>query len=266
MNSLLLSKIGIWLFFASFIISIFSSGKNLRKLLIALFVAAVFTLITAFLIQWGASYKAGIGHIPISDAYESFFAFVMFIGIVTSLLTLKIGIKRYLLGGVGILNAAVLGYITFFTNFPKSIEPLNPALQSNWLTWHVLVSFLSYAGFGISAIAALIFLVRIHERDAETWSDISVWGIMFGFPLLAAGIILGSIWAHYAWGTYWGWDPKEVWSLITLLVYAVYIHLRRSGKSQKILAIVSLIGFVSVIITYIGVNFFLSGLHSYGSA
>jgi len=265
-NSLLLTKIGIWLFLVSFIVALFDSDKKFNKILIAVFVAATFTFIVAFLIRWGESYKMGIGHFPISDAFESFFAFAMFLGIITSFLTIKIGINRNLIGGAGILNFALMGYINFMTTLPKTIEPLNPALQSNWLTWHVLVSFLSYAGFGISFIAAILFLIRINKPDADNWSEISNWGIIFGFPLLTAGIILGSIWAHYAWGTYWGWDPKEVWSLITFLVYAIYLHLKRSGKTQKTLAIVSIIGFISVMITYVGVNFFLSGLHSYGSA
>jgi len=265
-NSLLLTKIGIWLFLAAFLVALFNSDKKLNKILIATFIAATFTFVVAFLIRWGESYKMGIGHFPISNAFESFFAFAMFLGIITSLLTIKIGINRNLLGGTALLAGSSMGYITFFTDLSKSIEPLNPALQSNWLTWHVLVSFLSYAGFGISFIAAILYLVRISKPDADKWSQISDWGIVFGFPLLTAGIILGSIWAHYAWGTYWGWDPKEVWSLITFLVYAVYLHLKRSGKTKKTLAIVSIIGFISVLITYVGVNFFLSGLHSYGSA
>jgi len=249
-NSLLLTKIGIWLFLAAFLVALFNSDKKLNKILIATFIAATFTFVVAFLIRWGESYKMGIGHFPISNAFESFFAFAMFLGIITSLLTIKIGINRNLLGGTALLAGSSMGYITFFTDLSKSIEPLNPALQSNWLTWHVLVSFLSYAGFGISFIAAILYLVRISKPDADKWSQISDWGIVFGFPLLTAGIR----------------EPIGDGIRKKSGVLSVYLHLKRSGKTKKTLAIVSIIGFISVLITYVGVNFFLSGLHSYGSA
>jgi cytochrome c-type biogenesis protein CcsB len=99
---------------------------------------------------------------------------------------------------------------------------------------------------------------------ARLLDDLSYKTVMVGFPLLTLGIVTGAAWANYAWGTYWSWDPKETWSLITWLIYAAYLHARfTAGWRGKKTAILSVIGFAAVIFTYIGVNFVLSGLHSY---
>jgi cytochrome c-type biogenesis protein CcsB len=101
----------------------------------------------------------------------------------------------------------------------------------------------------------------------ETLEELNYRSVMVGFPMLSAGILTGAVWAHYAWGSYWSWDPKETWSLITWIFYALFLHARfaRGWKGRRI-ALLSVIGFASVIFTYFGVNFILSGLHSYGAA
>ena len=149
-----------------------------------------------------------------------------------------------------------------------SIQPLIPALQSNWLHVHVFTCFIAYASFAISFLCGLLYLFRSKSHPAQRkLEEINYQGVMVGFPMLTAGILTGAVWAHYAWGSYWSWDPKETWSLITWIVYALFLHARftRGWKGRRI-ALLSIIGFMSVIFTYLGVNFILAGLHSYGAS
>jgi cytochrome c-type biogenesis protein CcsB len=171
--------------------------------------------------------------------------------------------------------------------------PLVPALKSNWLMMHVSVMMLSYSTLIVGSLLSIIFLflykenrgqsprlelngitsnVSIPETNQkekmtilESLDNLSYRTIGFGFPLLTIGIIAGAVWANEAWGSYWSWDPKETWALITWLVFAAYLHTRitRSweGKGPAVLAS---IGFVVVWICYLGVNFLGKGLHSYG--
>jgi cytochrome c-type biogenesis protein CcsB len=132
----------------------------------------------------------------------------------------------------------------------------------------VITCFLAYAAFAISFIAGLLYLVKGKGivPPGEKLDEINYRSIIVGFPMLSAGILTGAVWAHYAWGSYWSWDPKETWSLITWIIYALYLHARlvRGWKGKRI-AMVSIVGFLSVIFTYFGVNFILSGLHSYAT-
>jgi cytochrome c-type biogenesis protein CcsB len=160
--------------------------------------------------------------------------------------------------------------MAYASAFESDIKPLMPALQSNWLSVHVSMCFLGYAGFGVSFLAAVGYLFscrsrsRVSEATRETLDEIVARTISFGFLFLTVGIITGAVWANSAWGTYWSWDPKETWSFITWLVYAVYLHCRyMRGWRGKRAAWISVVGFGCVIFTYVGVNFLLPGLHSY---
>ncbi len=135
------------------------------------------------------------------------------------------------------------------------------------------VRALSYLGalvvLGLSWLSGMKIKDRLmgFANTSETLDEVGYKTIAIGFPLLTVGIITGAVWANAAWGTYWGWDPKETWSLITWLMYAAYLHARLTrGWRGKRAAILSVIGFLAVIFTYLGVNLLLSGLHSYGSA
>ena len=173
--------------------------------------------------------------------------------------------------------------IAFFTMLfaiknDSSIQPLVPALQSYWLHAHVITCFVGYAGFAVSAGAALMYLLKSKQEAAKinegivgllppckTLDDLIYRAIIWGFPFLTAGIITGAAWANYAWGTYWSWDPKETWSLIVWLVYAAFLHARVTrGWYGKRAAILSITGFAATVFCYLGVNLVLSGLHSYG--
>jgi len=177
---------------------------------------------------------------------------------------------------------AIGGFLVLFSasilpNDMEQVSPLRAVLNSSWLTYHVLAITLSYAAFLISALFALVLLLRespaggIVRRvtpDTLTLELFVYRAIQIGYPLLAWGIFSGAVWADHAWGRFWAWDPKETWSLITWLLYTIFLHLRlRHGLSGSTLAWASLIGFAGVLITWLGVSYLpiFAGLHSYAN-
>lgn len=316
----------------------------------------------AMLIRWVISYDRWVEATPSStviisllrsaplrNLYESLIFFVWCLILIHLIMEFRYKNRSL---GVFILPVAALA-LAFIdvSGTSKEIQPLIPALQSNWLLFHVLLSFLGYAAFGVSFGAAAAYIVMITESKEEKtyifWSiivgiflvvliamgidllsitaaqrrefiqnyflkatfrsssggivaiswavsiafvfviwqyglglkkiltslsittnmldEITYKSIAIGFPLFTiGGLIMGAIWANSAWGKYWSWDPKETWSLITWLVYALYLHARFvAGWRGKRVAILAVIGFIAVIFTYLGVNLVLSGLHSY---
>ncbi len=216
------------------------------------------------------------GHSPFANLYESmiFFAWavILIYLIIEFLYKLKIiGAFVVPIGFLAIAFASMLPYRY------QAIEPLVPALQSYWLEIHVITLFIAYAGFSLSFGLSLMLLIKMREEvskkenfisrllpTSSMLDDLSYKSIALSFPLLTFGIIAGAIWANYAWGTYWSWDPKETWSLITWLIYAAYLHGRfTKGWRGKKAAYLSIIGFGAVIFTYLGVTFLLPGLHAY---
>jgi len=227
-------------------------------------------------IRWVESYQMGIGHAPLTNMYESvvFFAWT----IVILYLAIEWKFKTRIIGAFAIPFAFLaMAYASFSTDISKTISPLVPALQSNWLIAHVVTCFVGYAAFAVAAALGIMYLVKGGAREDESTfrgslperavlDDITHKTMVFGFIWLSAGIITGAIWANSAWGTYWSWDPKETWSLITWFFYAITLHARYTrGWSGMRIAYLSIFGFLSVLFTYYGVNFLLSGLHSYGS-
>ena len=231
-------------------------------------------------LRWMETYQQGIGHIPLSNMYESLVFFALSIAAVY--LVIEHLYKAKILGSFVLPFAFIaMAYASYSAEFGKDVKPLLPALQSNWLTAHVVTCFIGYAAFAISCGLAIYYLSRIkfsnnqnspknESTDTGTVSLLKIDDIIykmmaFGFIWLTVGIITGAIWANSAWGTYWSWDPKETWSLITWFVYALALHARYTrGWNGTRMSIVALVGFISVIFTYYGVNFLLSGLHSYG--
>ncbi len=154
-----------------------------------------------------------------------------------------------------------------------------PALKSQWLTFHVFTAMLAYGAFAISCGLGIMYLLKTgagsHEKhEKETWlnrfppenvlDELAYKMIGFAFPMLTLCIVTGAIWANYAWGTYWSWDPKETWSLITWIIYAAYLQARLMyGWKGKRAAWMAIIGFAAVLFTFFGVNYLLPGLHSY---
>jgi cytochrome c-type biogenesis protein CcsB len=174
-----------------------------------------------------------------------------------------------------------MAYASFAKGINQQISPLIPALQSNWLIAHVMTCFIGYGAFAVAGGLGMMYLLKksaVNRGRADSTltgglpelkviDDLTHKTIVFGFMWLSAGIITGAVWANEAWGTYWSWDPKETWSIITWFVYASTLHARFTrGWSGSRIAWLAIIGFVSVFFTYFGVNFLLSGLHSYGSS
>ncbi len=226
------------------------------------------------ILRWFESYKMGIGHAPLSNLYESliFFSWT----IVLLYLIIEWRIKSRNLGAFVIPFAFFsMAFASFSPNVTARIQPLIPALQSNWLISHVITSFFGYAAFTIACALGFMYLLKGLDKGEkprlffrllpgkEIVDELTYQGVVIGFIFLTLGIITGSVWAYSAWGSYWSWDPKETWSLITWLIYAAILHSRFvRGWRGKRMAIMSIIGFASVLFTYFGVNY-LPGLHSY---
>jgi cytochrome c-type biogenesis protein CcsB len=229
-------------------------------------------------LRWKESYDQGHGHAPLSNLYES----VVFFSWTIVLIFLVIDFKyKYRAIGFFVIPFALFGMAWAQLSLDAGIQPLVPALQSNWLVYHVITCFLGYAAFAVACGISIMYLIR--EKMEQTGGNVSAGGtlamfpsirilddlnykaIMIGFPLLTLGIVTGAIWANYAWGTYWSWDPKETWSLIVWFIYAAFLHARITrGWVGRRAAILSIIGFAATIFCYLGVNLLLSGLHSYG--
>jgi cytochrome c-type biogenesis protein CcsB len=230
----------------------------------------------ALIIRWKTSYDLGMGHAPLSNFYESliFFAWT----IVFLYLLMEWRLKNRSIGAFVLPIAfLIMAYASIAPGISNRIEPLIPALQSNWLTSHVLTCFLGYAAFTVAFALGIMFLIKsAASADSSNMGafirllpseyqmdDLMYSSTTLGFIFLTLGIVTGSVWAHYAWGSYWSWDPKETWSLITWLVYAVMLHTRLvRGWRGKRMAIMAIVGFACVLFTYLGVNL-LPSLHSY---
>ncbi|SMC19976.1 cytochrome c-type biogenesis protein CcsB [Desulfacinum hydrothermale DSM 13146] len=240
--------------------------------------AAVIINVAGILLRWKESYDLGYGHAPLSNLYESLvFGAACVMGIYL-VMEKKTGHRA--LGVVpSLLAFLAMAYASFSPDVSSRIQPLLPALKSNWLIAHVITCFLGYAAFAISFAISLVYLWQRRRHEAGHASgrlgfipgvreldEYNYQVILFGFLWLSVGIITGSVWANSAWGSYWSWDPKETWSLITWLIYAAVLHARvvRGWQGPRV-AWLSMAGFCSVLFTYFGVNFLLSGLHSYAT-
>ena len=212
----------------------------------------------------------GAGRLPLTNQYEFATSFAWGLCLVS-----LIFLYKYRFPMLGAFAAPVIFLIIGYAAMQsREVRELMPALRSNWLGFHVSTAIISYGAFGVSFVLSIIFLLRDRMKDQSFWDRhvpsrekldlISYRSVCLGILFLTFTIVTGAIWAERAWGSYWSWDPKETWSLITWLVYAVYLHLRiRRGWKGKAAAIFAVAGFICVIFTYIGVNTFLPGIHSY---
>ncbi|MFH1729414.1 MAG: cytochrome c biogenesis protein CcsA [Pseudomonadota bacterium] len=210
------------------------------------------------------------GYPPFSNMYETMLFWAFSIALIHIIFE-----KIYNLKKIGIFSALLalssIAYASFFAD--DKVMPLIPALQSNWLITHVVSYFIGYGALAISFVTSILFFLKVF-KDID-FNNITYKLISFAFPFLTIGLVTGSIWAKEAWGDYWSWDPKEMWSLITWIVYLNYLHLPKTLPNVMkkfnidnkykliIINVFATIGFIFVLFTYIGVNFLLSGLHSY---
>jgi cytochrome c-type biogenesis protein CcsB len=213
------------------------------------------------------------GYTPITNLHESLSFFALCIA--GFFLVLR---RTYRVEGLGSIFLPVVA-IVLISSFTVStgIRPLPPMLRSFWLPIHTVFAFAGNAVFFAGFLVSLIYLVTERGIKKKRMSGVSgrfpsletldriIYKCMsYGFPLLTLGIITGSLWAELAWGSYWNWDPKETWSLITWIVYAILIHNRLAiGWRGRKTAYMMIVGFLCVAMTFIGVNLFIGGLHSY---
>ena len=209
------------------------------------------------------------GRLPFTNQYEFATSFAW--GIVLCFL---IFVKKFHFNALGTFVAPVVFLVIGYAAMQsRDINALMPALQSNWLAFHVSTAIISYGAFGVAFGVAMVYLfekqlhnafAQRHFPDQDTLDLIIYRAVTLGFLFLTLCMVTGAIWAQRAWGSYWSWDPKETWSLITWIIYAVYLHLRLNrGWQGRKSAVFAAIGFVCVLFTYVGVNTLLSGLHSY---
>ncbi len=236
--------------------------------------AAVLMGFVGLMVRWYESYLIApdVGHIPVSNLYEVFILF----SLITALIYLYYE-KRYdtrQLGGfVLLVISAAVGFILWYTfdRQANGIQPLVPALQSYWMKIHVPANFIGYGSFSLAAAVGGAYLLAARGILAsrlpalEVLDDLMYKAIAVGFAFFTIATILGAMWAAEAWGGYWSWDPKETWALIVWLNYAAWLHLRLvKGLRGTLSAWWALIGLLVTTFAFLGVNMFLSGLHSYG--
>lgn len=268
---IMLFELALTCYFAATIVCVlelFKGTKTTSRIMLSLVVVG-FAFHTANII---ARYVLS-GHIPIANLHEasSFFSWC----IVLLFFYLE---YRYKLGLLGAFIMPVVFILMLSSSMlPRKIEPLSPVLQSYWLGIHTVFAFIGDAAFAMAFGIGLMYLVQEHYVKSkhigglfrrlpslQILDEINYRLITIGFPFLTLAIITGALWAESAWGSYWRWDPKEVWSLITWFIYALVLHVRLTvGWRGKRAAILSIIGFCVVLFTFFGVNLFLKGLHSF---
>lgn len=256
-------------------LALFKRSEFIGEVATVLTWVAVLFGFVGLMVRWYESYLIApdVGHIPVSNLYEVFVLFCL----ITALLYLhyeqRLNTKQ--LGGfvLVVVNAAV-GFILWYTfdRQAHNIQPLVPALQSYWMKIHVPANFVGYGAFSLAAMVASAYLLASRGVLAtrlpklEVLDDLMYKSIAVGFAFFTIATILGAMWAAEAWGGYWSWDPKETWALIVWLNYAAWLHLRMvKGLRGPLLAWWALIGLLVTTFAFLGVNMFLSGLHSYGT-
>ncbi|WP_206811639.1 c-type cytochrome biogenesis protein CcsB [Paradesulfitobacterium ferrireducens] len=268
-----------YLMFAAYLLSMFSywvwaafkselMGKLATALAIVGFAANTAAIVVRILI---------VQRPPLTNGYEFLVTFCW--GILAVYLFAEF---RYRLKALGVFVLPVafllLAYIAMKMGPEERVaQAIPPALKSQWLTFHVITAILAYGAFAVAFGLGLMYLLKhkfelLKKSDGlmtrfpalDTLDELAYRVVGFAFPLLSLCIITGAIWANYAWGTYWSWDPKETWSLITWLIYAGYLHARLMyGWKGKRAAWMAVFGFAAVLFTFFGVNYFLPGLHTY---
>ncbi|KUO52814.1 MAG: hypothetical protein APF76_02445 [Desulfitibacter sp. BRH_c19] len=213
------------------------------------------------------------GTLPLTNLFEFGLFFVWGIAAVFIIIDYKYDLWTT---GIFVLPIAIVLLIWLFT-LDTSVRPMMPALRSNWLFVHVLSAAVAYGAFAVSFALSIMYLLKdwLLSQNAnnkiigtlpslELIDEISYKVVFIGMPFLTIMLVTGAIWAEFSWGSYWSWDPKETWALITWLIYAAYLHVRlmRNWRGKKA-AVLSIIGFGAVLFTFLGVSYLLPGIHSY---
>lgn len=252
------------------LISIFK-GKNyptVEKGILSLFITGFIVHSFGLALRWYIS-----GHVPWSDSYES----MVYIGWSAGFAGVMVFRKSILSLAAAAILAAIVMLVAHMSFVNPQITNLVPVLKSYWLTIHVSVITASYGFLGMGALLGLMTLMLMMLKNKKNQSRmneqirhlvaINEISLIIGLCMLTIGNFFGGIWANESWGRYWGWDPKETWSFVSIIVYALILHLRFIPKlnSVYLFSIASLLGYSSIMMTYFGVNFYLTGMHSYAA-
>ena len=207
-----------------------------------------------------------IRFVAVTNTFESLVFFSAVIALLLFLYRLRAKEKTipYINFGATVVAIALLA-VASSPIAPKDVVPPIPALQSYWLVLHVTLSFIGESFFVVAFVCAIYYLATRDEERRKSLDRLTYTTIAIGYPIFTAGaLIFGAIWAQTAWGSYWSWDPKETWALITWLVYTAYLHTRFVKRFRgKVSAVLAIVGFAFTMFTFFGVNYLLSGLHSY---
>ena len=236
--------------------------------------AAILMGFIGLMVRWYESYLLGadIGHIPVSNLYEVFVLFCLITALFTVFYEEKYETRQVSAFILLVISAAV-GFLLWYmtSRDAHEIQPLVPALQSWWMKIHVPANFIGYGTFALAAMVGVAYLLKsksiLADRlpSLEVLDDIMYKAIAVGFAFFTIATILGALWAAEAWGGYWSWDPKETWALIVWLNYAAWLHMRlMKGLRGQVAAWWAIGGLLVTSFAFLGVNMFLSGLHSYG--
>ncbi|MDG4813571.1 c-type cytochrome biogenesis protein CcsB [Hydrogenovibrio sp. 3SP14C1] len=265
----------------AYFLALFSKSNYVGKVASAIAWSGVAFGLVGMMVRWRESYliNPDYGHIPVSSLYEVFILFA----VLTTLIYLYYEQKlrtRSMGGFVMLIVSAAIGFLLWYTFDREAhvIQPLVPALKSYWMKIHVPANFIGYGSFSIAAMVGLAYLVtekfQTKNPDSqfvksmpslESMDDLMYKTVALGFAFFTIATVLGAMWAAEAWGGYWSWDPKETWALIVWLNYAAWLHIRMSkGWRGRPMAMWALVGLLVTTFAFLGVNMFLSGLHSYG--
>ncbi|MCB6183435.1 c-type cytochrome biogenesis protein CcsB [Leeia sp. TBRC 13508] len=228
---------------------------------------------TGMFVRWYASYLLGqdVGHIPVSNLYEVFVLFCLIAALVALFYSERYESQQLIPFALVVINAAVVFTVWYtVSRGAQQIQPLIPALQSYWMKIHVPANFVGYGGFAFAAmigVAQLLTQTKMAKflPPSTLLDEVMYKAIAIGFFFFTIATILGALWAAEAWGGYWSWDPKETWALIVWLNYAAWLHLRLiKGLRGMALAWWAVGGLLVTTFAFLGVNMWLSGMHSYG--
>lgn len=265
----ILFELALTFYFAATIVSILElfKGSKITSRIIVSLAGIGFGIHTVNIVY---RYVAA-GHIPITNAHEatSFFSWC----IILIFFILQFRYRIILLSSF--IMPVVFVLMLSSSMLPREIKPLSPVLQSYWLGIHTILAFLGNAAFALAFGIGFMYLVQEHyvkskrlgglfERlpSLQILDEINYKLIILGFPLLTLAIITGALWAESAWGSYWNWDPRETWSLITWFIYVIILHARfTAGWRGKRAALLSIVGFLTILIAFFGIKLLRKGLH-----
>lgn len=263
-------KKGYLIFGGLLLVSAFASlFKRIRWIRLSGWALCVAILAVFFFHMYGMGMRWYIaGYAPWSNSYET----MVYVSWATVFAGLLFARRSLLTFALATLFGGTILFVSGLNWMDPQINPLVPVLKSPWLMFHVAVIVGAYGFFGISCLLGLVNLVMMSLKKPvliqriKELSIINEMSLLIGLALMTIGTFLGAIWANESWGRYWGWDPKETWALITMVVYAIVTHLHLMPFRNKLwlFNLSSVIAFYSVLMTFFGVNYFLSGMHSYG--